>query len=239
VPGALNKRARVEAVSTAELRLRTAIVARDVPRDVRLLPPTIELGLASERDAIEALGRAVAVAWRHPALPPLVARAPSSAGDALGALFSHLMADRRFHLVEGLAEKETRLARELALAFEITALRTEAAGVVARATISSSSFADDARELLRETWRADVGPAVAACVALSGSASRLRALRWAPPIFVALRERYDEDWWRNPRASEALRAGCERGATLTVEAWAQELGAAPEALSGRLAELLA
>ena len=40
----------------------------------------------------------------------------------------------------------------------------------------------------------------------------------------ALRERFDTDWFRNPRVGELLRAGCERGNGLGPEAWCAELG---------------
>jgi hypothetical protein len=36
---------------------------------------------------------------------------------------------------------------------------------------------------------------------------------------------FDEDWWRNPRAGEPLLGAGARGGTLSVESWAEELGA--------------
>jgi len=54
----------------------------------------------------------------------------------------------------------------------------------------------------------------------------LRAALAAPAIAMALRERYDEDWFRNPRVAEPLRAAATRGGTLAVERWAEEVGAA-------------
>lgn len=233
VAEALGKRARVEATVA---RLTTEVLALRGPSDVRVLPATLELGLASERDAILALGRATALAWTHPALSPLALRREGPVGVALGALFAHLLAEPRFPLGEGLSDAEARALRELAAAIEIVALRSAAACALARRELASHAFADAARELVREAWQVDVHPTLAACAALREPP--LDALRFAPALFVALRERYDEDFWRNPRAIEPIRAACERGPGLTLEAWAAELGASPSTLASRLAERL-
>ena len=51
-------------------------------------------------------------------------------------------------------------------------------------------------------------------------------------IVAVLRERFDEDWFRNPRAAEPLRAAASRGLGLSIEAWTAELGAtAPLAIA--------
>lgn len=213
---ALGKRARVE----PERGLSTDVVALEVPRDVRIVPSALELGAFSEREATIAIGRAASIAWRHPALSPLVASIESSVGPAIGALFAHLACDGR---ASELDLKQERAIAEHALLVELFELRTEAAAVLGD------------EDALRRAWRADVERHVAAC-ALHGR-SRLRALRWAAPLYVVLRERYDEDWWRNPRAAEPLRAGSER-APLTVEAWCAELGADPSTLGPRYRELV-
>src|SRR5262249_2667395 len=48
-------------------------------------------------------------------------------------------------------------------------------------------------------------------------------------LFAALRERCDEDWYRNPRSAELLRAGCARGHGTTPDAWCKELGTSLDA----------
>jgi len=240
VAEALNKRARVERATRAALGSEVvSLRAPSLPHEVRLLPATIELGVASERDARIALGRAAALAWTHPALSPLARRQEGSVGPALGALFAHLCAEPGAPIVEGLSESEARAVRELASALELFELRTAAASALAQEE-GRASFAEAARELILEAWGVDVAPAIAASVALRpGHPERLRALRFAAPLFVALRDQYDEDWWRNPRAAAPLRAACERGAALSIEAWAEELGARTTELSSRLAERLA
>ncbi|HEY8427001.1 MAG TPA: hypothetical protein VIL20_01450, partial [Sandaracinaceae bacterium] len=243
VERALEKRARVEAAAAATPpRLRSSIVPLAVPLDVRIVPPSLELGLASERDARVAIGRALAVAWTHPALPPLVARAddPTVAG-LLGLLFAHLMAEPRAGS-RGLSSAEARVVRERAVLLELFELRTDAAVVLARQHASSSSYAEAAEHAVRDAWRVEVEASVAAglCLADRRAPRRLRAARLVCALFAWLREHYDEDFWRNPRAAEPLRAACERGAALTVEAWAEELGLTdPGAQIGaRLAELV-
>lgn len=239
VASALGKRARVEAaVSSRAPRVRSSVVGVAVPRDVRVVPPSLELGLASERDARLAVGRAVATTWTHPALPPLVARVEhGTVGQGLGALFAHLLCEPRATELSG---EGGRALRERALLLELFELRTEAAAVVASESVASHAFAEAAEHALREAWRVEVPAPIAACACLAdrGAPRRLRASRAAAPLFSAMRERYDEDWWRNPRAAEPLRAACERGPLLTVESWAEELGLGRGGLASRYAELL-
>lgn len=241
VAAALSKRARVEAgAPSSPPRARASVVALGVPRDVRIVPSSLELRLASERDARVAIGRAVALTWTHPALPPLVSRVEhGTVGHALGALFAHLLSDPR--TTGGtLTSADARALRERALLLELFELRTEAATVLAQESVTSPRYAEAAEHALREAWRVEVPPSIAACACLldRGAPRRLRASRWAAPLFAAMRERYDEDWWRNPRAAEPLRAACERGPLLTVEAFAEELALDGGALAPRYAELL-
>ena len=65
----------------------------------------------------------------------------------------------------------------------------------------------------------------------------LRGRALAAALRVVLRERFDEDWWRNPRSLAALQGLWSRGGRPTAaELWA-EIPAAPslEALSRELA----
>jgi hypothetical protein len=45
-----------------------------------------------------------------------------------------------------------------------------------------------------------------------------------------LRERFDEDWYRNPRVADVLQGAAARGPTLSVVAFTKELGV-PEGVS--------
>ncbi|MBX3247068.1 MAG: hypothetical protein KF901_07800, partial [Myxococcales bacterium] len=72
----------------------------------------------------------------------------------------------------------------------------------------------------------------------SSSGARFRAHLGALRVWVGLRERFDADWYRNPRAAEALRAAAEPGGRASVEGWADELGAGTDEALARAAELL-
>jgi hypothetical protein len=230
---ALGKRARTEPRS----RLTTEVVALSVPRDVRILPSSLEHGVASERAAAIAIGRAAAIAWTHPALPAIVARPlEGSIGRALGALLAHTLSDTRAR-----GDRAARALAEHALLVELAELRTEAAVAIARRSIGSRELPDTLRDAFSQAWCSEVTPSVAACVALRVEPhplARLRASRWAAPLYAALRERFDDDFWKNPRAAEPLRAAASRGSTLSIEAFAAELDAKPEAAWPRYAELL-
>lgn len=225
----------------ARERLRAAVLVVAPSRDVRV-SPGVELGLAAERDLAAALARAAAHLLAHPGLPALLRRpGPESVARTLGALHAHLFADPVFadRAYAGLSPRERRAARELALALELFELRTAAASCHARAHLGRRDFPDRARDALVRAWTADA-PASLAC-ALAGDDDamlRLRAARLAPVVAVALRERHDEDFFRNPRTAEPLRHAAARGARLSAEAWAEELGASPAALGPRMTELL-
>lgn len=210
-------------------------------RDVRVSAGA-ELGLASERDLASALARAAAHLLASPGLPPILRRPRAeSVARALGALVAHLYADPVFaeRAFAALSSRERRAARELALGLELFELRAAAAAVQAREARGRRDFLDRARDGFVRALGADVPPRLAGLLAADDEAPlRLRAAQLGPPIAVALRERLDEDFFRNPRAREPLRHAASRGAGLTAEAWAEELGADPAALGARMTELL-
>ncbi len=232
----LVKRVRVH--ESRSLR-RARIVALSIPLDVRIVASSTD-GLFSDRDALVVLGRAASLAMTHPALSPLAARPTAgTVGRALGALMAHLLTDARFTALDS---SVARGARELALALELVELRVRAAAVIAQRAIERSDYADAARDALLDALRVDIHPTIAACLCMPHEPeplAPLRALRHAVPIFCAMRERYDEDFFRNPRTLEVWRAACERGPSLSVETWVKELGAEPSSLRTRLRELLA
>jgi len=235
---ALAKRARTEPPTES---LRARVLVRAPREDVRVAPGR-ELGLASERDLAAALARAAALLLAHPGLPLTLARpGPASVARTVGALVAHLYADPLFverELTE-LTAAQRRALRESALALELFELRTDAVAAAMADATSHREFADEAHAALRRAWRVDLPPSLAAVVADDeGAVTRLRAEALAPALAVALREQYDEDFWRNPRAAEPLHHAAARGAALTAEAWGEELGVDPDALGSRMTELL-
>jgi hypothetical protein len=57
-------------------------------------------------------------------------------------------------------------------------------------------------------------------------------------LHVGLRERFDADWFRNPRSEEVLRGGCAPGNRLTPEQLCAELGVGAEVAPARAIELV-
>jgi hypothetical protein len=55
---------------------------------------------------------------------------------------------------------------------------------------------------------------------------------------AALRERFDEDWFDNPRSAEPIRGVCMRGGTLDASRVCAELGGSLDAALPALLELL-
>ena len=172
-------------------------------------------GVADWEGLLEAAGRALAAALgprpsvRDPSLP-----------FTLGALLSGLLLDRGFLARRLGAERDLLpdLVRLLALR-RLFALRARAASLRVAAEVergtSGAAWRSAHREALtlaaRASWPEGLaaldGDGAEALAALRGAAraERLRA-EWV--------ERLDEDWWRNPRAAEAvagLLAGGEEG----------------------------
>ena len=215
------------------------------PRTVRLAAPAWSLGLTSELAAAEGVGRALALTLAHPSLPPVhtVPRA-ATVSRAFGALLAGLHATPRF-LADALGRRgpEADALGLAALANVVLSARTAAAISLARPALSGARTRgpeDAAVEHLSRALTVEVPGALAVALVATPVRhpdARLRALRVAPAIHVALRERFDDDWYRNPRVAPLLRGAAERGERLTVEAWADELDADPAATYARWREL--
>ncbi|MGF1468815.1 MAG: hypothetical protein ACFCGT_22030 [Sandaracinaceae bacterium] len=238
---ALSRRVRTEATHRDPGDPGAMVLSLGDPRDVRIAPSPWELGLASELAAAEGLGRALGATLAHPALPDRRARPDAATtGHALGLLLAGLYAEPAY--LRGVLERDerdVRATRGAAVALLLLNARAEAA---AARVAGREPRAEAAAEALRRALLVDVPPPLAEAWARAPRAprhARLRALRWLPALQVALRERCDEDWYRNPRVGPLVRAAAERGETLTVEAWAAELGADVEVTAARWAELLA
>lgn len=221
-------------------RARLAVLS--APRDVRIGAPTIEHGLYSELACIDATGRALAIALAAPALPAALARPlDGSVARAFGGLLVQLHADRVFlRHARGVSGRELdTMARAAALQI-LLELRVTAAALVARRAATTDRVAAGTAALRRALGGAHVPPALAALVVSTPAAlsARFRARRGALALHAALREHADEDWFRNPRVSEALRALAARGGALTIEAALTELGGASTRANARILELV-
>lgn len=214
------------------------------PRDVRVAQSTIDHGVSSDVLAAEGVGRALGLALVHPALPAEL-RWPvgASGAGALGGLALQLAADReqlmRVHEMGAAeAERVARAAGTLALLFTRV--------WVALALVKAGA-AEDARSRLEQIAGAvgralccDLPPGIAGLLAADRVLSRQRAPEALAgfALHVGLRERYDADFYRNPRSEEFLRAGCERGNGVQPDALCAEAGASLGAAATRAIELV-
>lgn len=232
----LGARVRVETPHRApDPGVRLALI--DGPIDVRLSPSRGELGVVSEVLGSEGLGRALTHALGAPALP-IALRHPvdGTVARAIGGLFGQTV--REQGAVEGVPQRIKGRLRMVAGAFVLLETRALAALAMLPTELEGEARAEAARELLVRALGVDVPRPLAALWSTSPSLpARLRGRLGALSGWVALRERFDEDWFRNPRAAESLRAAAARGGGLSVEAWSDELGAEAGASGSRLLEL--
>jgi hypothetical protein len=183
---------------------------------------------------LEGLLRAVGAALVGAHGPPPHARHPAHAGT-VGALLAGLLLDPGFlERRLGLERRASADVIRLLALRRLFALRTRAAGLRVATEVERGLSGEAWRRAHREAlglaalarWPdglagrdADAGEALAALE----SEARAEALR------RALVERLDEDWWRNPRAAEAV-AGLVAGGPGEV----MPLGGAGEALVRRM-----
>lgn len=192
------------------------------PRRFVLGTPGTDLGLVSWMLLGQSVGRAAAVA-NVSMLPPAFSwQATASVPRTFGRMVASVVVTpevlaRAVGLGQAEASEHARRATAWAL------LESRMAAAVA--------MGGDLPTRLEEAFGVSV-PASLARLLLgtpSGGGVRARAAMMAPLIGLALRDRYDEDWWRNPRAAEPVRAACALGGRLSAEAWARELDAEPSA----------
>jgi hypothetical protein len=194
------------------------------------------LGAASFVRALVAFGRAVRIASVPRALPFALGQDPCSlAGHRLGAVFGALGADPEFHARGLHTGRRTAAAQARALAATILVdTRLEAARLL---------LGDDARpapaDLFEEVTTRVFGAPMDS--RLSGAWPRRRndePERWTAILEARaarewLRDRFDVDWFRNPRAWDELRASdlprslspptAAAGAPPSTPAWQREL----------------
>jgi hypothetical protein len=241
----LGARVRVEPAHRG-ITPRVRVAAPDPPRDVRLGPCDAEHGLVSELAAAEGLGRALALALTSPGLPvelrwPLDGTVPRALGTAFAQILTHRAGVRR---MRDLAARECERVARLVASTILLETRACAASVVLLASVGVSERGrrEGAPEVMRRALRVEVPPPLAVLVAGTpwGAPARLRGRLGGLAAWHALRERYDEDWYRNPRAEEVIRAGAQRGGGVSVEVWlGEDLGGRPGTDRMRLQELVA
>ncbi len=209
------------------------------PRDIRLSPSAFEYGLASELATADSLGRALAHAHASSALPHALRHAAvGSVARALGQLAVLRLADPLFlRKSRGLSARESHTLARLATAYALLDARLCAAAVLAR----NLRDPNDLEQASAHACRALVGSLPtgwgAALVLRLSPGGPMRGKVLAPALAYTLRERFDADWFFNPRAGEPIRGALARAGHFSVEDWAAELGAKLEQGPGRLSEL--
>jgi hypothetical protein len=233
----MNSRLRIER-SIPLLAPRSICIALSVPRDVRLTLPSLDYGVLSDLAAARAVGEGLALALVSPALSEILARPVASGVSAsLGVLFLQLRADRGYLIrVEGHSpDVAERLARHAAV-FVLLSTRLSAAIFVAEQNSSS-----ERERLLQLTAAGDRALGCELPAGLISLAALVSGFDGADfdadacglAAHAALRERFDEDWFVNPRVSEVLRGACARGNLLDGRDFCAELGVAPDAAIAR------
>jgi hypothetical protein len=209
------------------------------PRDVRVVPAQLELGLCSELSAADALGRAAAFVHASPALPLALRHASAaSVARATGALLALRFCEPRFlRKRRELNLRESGEVSRRSAAYVLLEARLAAAAVLAR-TLSGEHALEQIQVLCERALLGPIQPGCAGFLLLRLSAgSAFRGKAWAPALAHALRESFDEDWYANPHTAEPLRGAFARAGEFSVEAFAEELGANIALGPRRLSEL--
>jgi hypothetical protein len=219
---------RAEIDATGILPIASCVIA-SMPRDVRVAQITQEYGVLSDVFAAEGVGRALGTSLCFPLLPaelrwPLGASVAGTLGSlALGVWGDRVHLQRVQHLSEAAAARVGRLSGTIALlwARAWVALALAPPLDAERPQVGSEALA----EALERALFVEVPPAIAGLLGKNRVLARARALEALSALVLhgALRDQFDDDWFRNPRSAELLRNACERGNDLGPEQLCGEL----------------
>ena len=215
---------------------RAKVYVLRAPGDVRLLPSRLELGWVSDAAAIEGVARALMAALAlaaHPA--PIRHSVVGTPALALAYCAGQMCCEPKALVKLGLTKREAEDVARRAAQWSLIRSRLAAQsvlvgalGVNAPGSLGTAAYDPAAQEefseLILHAW---------------GGGARFRAWRGSFALWDRLRERFDEDWFRNPRAAEAIVAAGERAGLLSIEEWLSELEADEGAASRRVLEVAA
>jgi hypothetical protein len=216
------------------------VLTRAVPREILVVPPALETGLAAELVWADGVGRALAFAHASPALPSGLRHASvASVARAVGALAVLRLAEPSFlRRVRGLVRADSEAIARVSAAFALFDARFAAAALLARPLAGGAEALPRAQELAVRALTLPLSPGLAAWSVLRLSpGAAFRAKSQAFGLIFALREQFDEDWFLNPRAAEPLRGAMAQAGHFSVESFAEELGARTDDGLRKLGEL--
>jgi len=208
--------------------------------DIRVVGHSGFGGGLAELAAMHGAASGLSLSLASPELPwELADPLPDHPCHALGGLFAQLLADTVFlRRVYGLSGKELEeVQRHTALGLMVS-MRL-AAVVIKLAGASGSELVEQAVSACRNALRIDCDswslPLL--CDEYAAAYSRLSGQLAGLRLHGALRERFDEDYFCNPRFAELWMAASLRGNELTMSKFLEEIGADPSWERERLREL--
>lgn len=235
----LQGRVRVERAQSWDPRPSLSVLR--APLDLRILPSSLELGLPSEVFALEALGRALSHALITPALPAALRRpAYDVAALGVGSLFAQILSEARplAQLDRAYRERANRTAGALWIVYGRWLAASALASPFLIGGDAGGAGVSRARDRISELFGVDAGRAWPLIASLQGDTPyRFDAYLLGLEAWTSLRESYNEDWYRNPRASEAIRALSSRGAAGTPAELRAELQTEDRSALARTFEL--
>lgn len=199
---------------------RSHLIVLDPPFDVRVSPTEVR-GILGELSRTEAVFRAVAVALTSQGFA-FAHRLPSegTVARAVGGLFVRIAFDARYlsraRRTPGFVQDATR---RIAAATALLSLRLAAAGA-----LHEDATGERAGLVVRRALTIPISdPVSTLLLAARSHRARFQAGLAALSLYERLRERFDEDFDRNPRSRDAVRGACERGASVSSEVVVAEL----------------
>lgn len=221
----LSRCTRVESHDSA----RAHVIAVRPGERVHVKLPAYLQGVSADYSAAHVTGRALGYALIDSSLPAAL-RWPvvGSMSRAMGALMAQTLLETK----QRLSRRELEMKRGRLAALWVLDLRVAAASFVAspspelRLELASRTFGVPARPL--STWM----------LRSPSARGRLRGLLSGLALYVALREHFDEDWFRNPRSAGFLREVCRKGGAGSAEAALEELGGSLDTATSRIREMV-
>jgi hypothetical protein len=219
-------------------------LALSAPSDVRVLQPDLEYGVLSDLSVAQGLGEGLALALISPAVRPLLTRPRgASVSAAMGGLFVQLRGDPEYlRRVDGFERDAAEKAARIAALWLLLRSRLSAALTLAWSA-SARSREERVQQLAAAGERAlgypvPIGLIASTLLAEDSSQQQFVGLHWGFELHALLRERFDQDFYLNPRLSEVLRGAAARGAGLDAPGLVAELGGRGSAALARLLELV-